>query len=153
MEETQSKPIQLTFRSVEQVVVEPDDQDRFVTTAQEAARACQQAQAGKDWSGEFNRFLSSVHEWCVGHQDRIESCYVDIGDGGLRVSVCVDADDFDFEFDDEITEFDIKLAEMFPNVLSEVTQIPRQVSLRVELPSSALCVYGDGERTSRAGGS
>jgi hypothetical protein len=51
MEETQSKPIQLTFRSVEQVVVEPDDQDRFVTTAQEAARACQQAQAGKDWSG------------------------------------------------------------------------------------------------------
>jgi hypothetical protein len=42
---------------VQQVVVEPGDQDRFVMTAREAARACQAAQDEKSFQDEFERFL------------------------------------------------------------------------------------------------
>lgn len=147
MAKTAAKPIHLTFRSVEQVVVEPDDNDRFVTTAAEAARACQQAQATKEFQDEFKAFLSHIHGWCTAHGKEVESGYVDIGDGGLRVNICMKSDDFDFDFDDLITELDIELAQQFPKCIAEVTQIPREVCRKLDVDAEfSLQVYGDAER-------
>jgi len=152
MAKTASRPIHLTFRSVEQVVVEPDDNDRFVTTAAEAARACQQAQATKEFQEKFKLFLGHIHEWCKSRGDNIESGYVDVGDGGLRVNICMKADDFDFEFDDQITELDIELAREFPECVAEVTQLPRHVCRQLDLDTEfSLQVYGDSGRTPEAG--
>jgi hypothetical protein len=152
MANTTTRPIHLTFKSVEQVVVEPDDNDRFVTTSAEAARACQQAQATKEFQDEFKKFLSYIHGWCIEQAKAIESGYVDIGDGGLRVNICMKSDDFDFEFDDKITELDIKLAQEFPSCIAEVTQIPKQVCGKLELDAEySLQVYGEAGRTPEAG--
>ena len=95
-----AKPIQLDFRSIEQVIVVPDDKDRFVTTQREAARACQIAEVGKDWAEEFEGFLSRIHHWCHDHKEIIDCGYVDIGDGGLRVSICTKGSDYEFAFED-----------------------------------------------------
>jgi hypothetical protein len=146
MTEDKTRPILLTYRSVEQVVVEPEDQDRFVTTVQDAARACKSAQAGSEWQTQFEQFLSRIHEWCKGFAV-VESSFVDVGDGGLRVSICTTNEDFDFDFEDEITELDIALAREFPNCLSEVTQIPRPVRARLDL-SGAIMTYGDARTAS-----
>jgi hypothetical protein len=150
MADEKTKPIYLTYRSIEQVVVEPEDQDRFVTTVQEAARACKSAQDGSQWRQQFEAFLAFIHEWCKQRQDRVESGFVDVGDGGLRVSICVTSENFDFDFEDEVTELDIVLAQKFPQCLSEVTQIPRQVAQLLDL-SDAIVAYGDTRPAPSAG--
>lgn len=149
MSEEKAKPIYLTYRSVEKVVVEPDDQDRFVTTVQDAARACKSAQVGTEWQAQFENFLARVHEWCEARKDRIDSSFVDVGDGGLRVNVCTSMADFDFDFEDEVTELDIELARDFPHCISEVSQIPRPVLARLDL-SDAIVTYGDSATASNA---
>jgi hypothetical protein len=152
MARTTAKPITLSFRSEVQVVVEPDDSDRFVTTAAEAARACQQAQAGQEFRAEFEHFLSFVHGWCITHKDKVDRAFVDIGDGGLRVNICMKSADFDFEFDDKVTDLDIELLERYPKCIAEVTQFPGSIGKQLEPDSEfAVIVYGDGSGTSESG--
>ena len=75
-------PIYLNFRSVQQVVVEGDKEDRFMMTMREAAYACRQAQDEKEFKEQFDQFLYSVHQWCEARADKIEAGYV----GGLLIT-------------------------------------------------------------------
>src|SRR5438876_9497394 len=122
---TRKTPIQLNFRSEQTVVVTPESEDRFVIAEREAARACQHLQEMSNWSKSFERFLSFIHQWSQEHASWVEATYVDVAEIGLRVEVCTNKEDYDFAIDDEVTEFDITLAEKFPMCPAEVTQIPK----------------------------
>jgi len=147
-----TKPIHLDFRSKETVVVVPDDEDRFVTTAGRAALACRQAAASKEWDAQWNNFLVFVHQWCEVQGEKVKSGYVSVGDTGLNVIICIASKDYDFSIEDAIVELDIALANQFPLCIADVMQIPDQRSLKTELSSEALLVYGDGERASKESG-
>ena len=144
-------PIRLDFQSETQVIVVPDDKDRFITTAGEAARACQQAENGIEWNRQWQEFLSYLNNWCRSHKDSISACYVSVGDSEINVLLCTSFESYNFDLEDVIAELDIDLATHFPVVSSEVIQIPNQPSLTSELPATeAVLVYGDGCRTSPA---
>lgn len=145
------KPIQLHFESANQVTVVPDDEDRFVTTESEAARACQQFQHSREWSRQWNDFLVHLNQWCEAHSDAIEAGYVTVGDSALNVLMCLRAADYDFTIEDEIADLDLELSEKFPLCIAEVIQIPNQPELRAGLQQEIIAVYGDGERSSKAG--
>ena len=142
------KPLKLDFESVEQVLVVPENEDRFITTEREAARACQVAEYGKEWSNQFKDFLSYIHHWCEEHSAIVEAGFVDVGDIGLRVEICINKDSYDFEFDDEITDLDVELGKRFPSCIAEATQIPKQDLLRdAYMSEHVMRVYGNSTST------
>lgn len=145
-----SKPIQLHFQSTNQVTVVPDDEDRFVTTESEAARACQQFEHSREWSRQWNDFLVHVNRWCEAHDDVIDAGYVTVGDSALNVLLCLRMPDYDFAIEDEIADLDLELSERFPLCIAEVIQIPNQPELRAGLQQEIIAVYGNGERPSKA---
>jgi hypothetical protein len=142
------KPIELHFESTEQVLVVPDDKDRFVTTMGEAARACQQAENSREWDQQWKDMLYHVHEWCKAHEDSVAEGYVCVGDSAINIIVCVRGEDYDFSFEDELSEFDLELAQKFPLCKTEVMQIPNQRDMKAGLSSRSMKVYGDGQRAS-----
>ncbi len=58
---TSAGPIHLNFQSVQQVVVHPEDENRFMMTAKEAARACELAQNAKELRDQFTQFILYLH--------------------------------------------------------------------------------------------
>ncbi|MBI1901024.1 MAG: hypothetical protein HYS13_07930 [Planctomycetia bacterium] len=127
-------------------MVEPDDEDRFVVTAREAALACKQALDSIEWSKQWNDFLVRVHAWCQDHSSAVKAGYVTVGDSALNVLVCVKATDYNFDLEDELAEFDLELSQQFPLCRADVMQIPNQSELKSGLPGeAALVVYGDGK--------
>jgi hypothetical protein len=144
------KPIVLTLRSIEKVLVEPDDRDRFVVTAAEAAQACKQFDDVKEWQGKFNALLDSLREWCEQQAEIVASAYVAVVDGCLIVVVGTKGEDYSFDFDDEITDLDLKLIEEYPWLIAEILHVPAQSLERHVSTEKAIQVYGDGTRTQSA---
>ena len=149
---TRRKLIQLDFRSEETVIVTSNDEDRFVTTSSEAALACRQVEDSREWRRQWNEFLAFLHQWCKKHHGFVESGCVSVGDSGLNVLVCTHNEDYDFSIEDDLVKLDLSLAKRFPLCCADVMQIPNQRSLRSELSSESLLVYGDGKRSSASGG-
>jgi hypothetical protein len=139
-------PIHLDFKSVQQVVVHPEDQDRFTMTAREAAQACQRAQNDKDFEEEFKRMLVRVREWAQAHEDAVVAAYVYTGDGQLNVLMATQGPGFRSDLSDDLTELDLSLVDEFPWLVAEVMQRPADaVAARGPL-ENAIQVYGDGSR-------
>ena len=137
-------PIHLNFRSIKQVVVEPEDENRFMMTAKEAARACEIAQNEKELREQFSQVLLSLKEWSEYRSSRVVATYVYPGDGFLNVLICTRGGDYDFDFDDEVTDLDIALTKQFGWLTAEVMQAPESARDGHTSLEKAICVYGDG---------
>ena len=111
-----AQPIRLDFKSVQQVVVTGPDGGRFVVTAKEAALACRSDLDEKAWQHEFEGFLALLNGWCASRHDRVKSAYVGISSEGLTVVIVTKGSDYLFDFDDEVTNLDIQLAKIHPQV-------------------------------------
>lgn len=152
METTKAEPIQLNFESKRQVVVSPDDKDRFVTTEGDAAKACKRAENDNEFKDQFLSFLSHLHDQCLELEEKVRACYVTVGDSSLNVLLCLHEEGYNFDFEDTVVELDVDFAKRFPLCVFEILQIPNQTTLTNELPGEALCVYGDGKRPQEASG-
>lgn len=119
-----AKPIRLDFTSVMQVVVTPENKDRFVTTSKEAAHACKVAEDSKAWGGEFDQFLMFVHEWCAQYAHEALKCFVGVSDEGLTVFVVTKGAEYNFGFDDAITALNLEIADKFPSISANAIQVP-----------------------------
>ena len=146
------EPLRLSFRDVRQVYVETADEDRFFTTAAEAARACQLAETSTDlateFKAEFERILAYVHDWCTKRSDKVLQAYVAPSHYGLEVYLVTPGNAYHFEFDDDVTGVDLELVRVFPRWRIHVMQIPDETHDVLESffsPSKALQVYGTRE--------
>lgn len=147
---THAGPIHLNFRSVQQVVVEPEDENRFMMTAKEAARACESAQNMKDVREQFTQLLVHLHSWCAAHE-AVHAGYAYPGDGYLNILVCTKGERYRFDFDDEITDLDMDLTRRFDWLRAEVLQIPESAKEGNVALEKAILVYGDGSSPCGAG--
>jgi len=131
-------------------VVEPEDENRFLLTAREAAGASAQTQNDKELLKEFNDLLIRVHAWCENHADSVVAAYVYGRNGLLNVVICTVGEHYRFDLDDAVTDLDLSLAQHYPSLASQVIQIPetaRKGNLSLE---KALIVYGDGSGTQQS---
>lgn len=152
MPATKKKPISLHFESAETVIVTSDDEDRFLTTAKEAARACRTAEDAKWWGETFKGFLAHLNHRCAEMGDTIRACYVNIGDDGLRVFMATTGEDYEPSIADKITEIDIDIATRFPECPADCVQVPSvpQDSLSsFFLVEDSLKIYGELRNTPR----
>lgn len=143
--ERAAKPIRLTFGSTERVEVIADDKHRFHTTVSEAAHACKVANDLSLWADEYKDFLAHLHRWCDSRSGIVNGCYVSWGEGGLHVFIVTENEQFDFDFQAEITALDAKLSEVFPDHPAEVVQVPLappDALMSFFSPEQSVQVYG-----------
>jgi len=106
---TAKRPIQLHYKGGE-VVVTPEDQDRFVIASQYAVSACQNQLAADRFVREFSgQFLKVLLEWCKRHQEQVQACYVPIPVSGscIKVFVVSNSSKFDFALSDLIADLEL----------------------------------------------
>lgn len=152
MPATKKKAISLSFKSTEVVVVTPDDEDRFMTTAREAAHACSAAEDQKEWQDTFEQFLAHLNACCATFGDAVKACYVSAGDDGLRVFMATPGEDYDLSIADRITEIDVDLAKKFPRCPADCVQVPSKPPGSLDSffsVENSLKVYGELRNASR----
>lgn len=141
-----NEPIRLDFRSTQQVLVVPDDEDRFVTTSREAALACKQHEQSKEWDQQYRAFLSRIRDWCEEHSTIVSRAYLSVARHGLRVFLVTRTRHYDFSKDALLTALDLGLAKEYPLCPATVLQIPvtdDPESITSFLsPQSSLQIYG-----------
>jgi hypothetical protein len=145
--ELRARPIRLHFTDVQtSVIVTPEDEDRFITTAAEAARACQHAQDALQWKHEFDQLLTQLYEWCRAHASDVSHAYMAFSPEGLHLFILTRGPGYRFDFDDAVSDLDIKLAERFPRCPTEFLQLPEVPIESLTSffdPGKALQLYGE----------
>jgi hypothetical protein len=118
------QPIMLRFGDPTQVEVLGEDQDRFYTTVSDAAYACKRADNLDRWFKQVKDFLSEINAWCQSQAAIVSACYVAWSDEHYNVIVVTHGDDYRFEFDDRITDLNLRLAGIYCDIPVDAIQIP-----------------------------
>lgn len=143
----QTDPIRLHFKDADVVVVvTPEDEDRFMTTAADAAYACKQAQDMLQWKREFDEFLRHIHTWCEKHETDLSHAYLAFSADGLNVFILTRGSEYRFDFDDTVTDLDAELARRYPRCPAELMLLPEtpvESLTSFFAPGRALQLYGD----------
>jgi hypothetical protein len=125
------------------VVVTPDDEDRFTLTAQNAVKACQDHYRSSEAIKQFkSEFLRPLMEWCEHNAARIHSCFVPVPVGYVQVFVIGASPKYDFELGTELAKLEVSLADAGWRV--NVLQIPYSDDEELKTyfdPEGALLVY------------
>lgn len=104
--------IQLDCSKKGKVVVTPQEQDRFVLTVQQATAACLGIMPILQYREQFvEGLMPKLIGWLEDHRKQIHKAFLTIRDGGLMLLVVRNKAEFDREFTDELTTFDMEVAQ------------------------------------------
>jgi hypothetical protein len=92
------------------IVVTPQDQDRFVIRVGRAIAILQQAAEAEKFRAQFNLLLRMLAEWLKEHQDEIAKAYLTDRDGALAFVVVRKSCEYDDDFEDVISALDFQIA-------------------------------------------
>lgn len=105
------EPIRLSARAEgQQVVVEPENQDKFVLSAQEAAIACQRHPEMKAFQEQFVELLNRLGLWLHRNPTDVDHAYVTIRDGALLFLIIRKTVPFNRGLEDQLTDLDLAIA-------------------------------------------
>lgn len=145
-------PLLLDWQDRRSVVVSPENQDRFVMTAQVAAAACQEAQDTKtkqrEWSEYFTNFLNAVRYWIDTSETRVRVSRVVVApsEGCLNVALLTKSAHYLFEIEDNLTDLEMQLFSKYPRCLLRVIQIPENEEVSRDAffsVANSIQVYGE----------
>ncbi len=128
---------------MQQVVVEKADEDRFMMTAKEAARACAIAQDEKELRDQFVQVILFLRDWCRQYAD-VSYCYGCPGDGHFNILICTKGEPYRHDLEDHVTELDVNLFKQFPWLRAELGQVPSSVADENVTLEKAIVIYGRG---------
>ena len=151
---TSTGPIQLHYDGG-QVVVTPEDKDRFVMASQHAVSACQNALAVDRLVEQFQKeFLRPLYTWCCDHKDGIRACYLPFPFLSVPIKVFVVAESakFSFVLSEAIADLELQFQEdRWP---CDILQISSGSIDEIQVffnPAQSLQVYGNGDSSSAPG--
>ena len=105
-------PIELKWQEGDrQVVIVPKDQPRFIATLNKAIQVCQtHISRFEEFQKQFDNLLLLLHGWANEREARINTVYLAVRDAGLLFVVVRNEVPYDSEFEDELTDLDLKIA-------------------------------------------
>lgn len=106
------KPLQLDYYADEgsQVIVTPQDEDRFLLSVQEAAEACRAGNKAILFKRQFGRLLKRLALWLGQYEEGVSRAFVTIRDAGLLFLVVQKTKAYDRDFENALTSLDIEIA-------------------------------------------
>ena len=141
-------PIQLHY-SGGQVIVTPEDEDRFVMGSAHAVSACKNDVAFRRFAASFREeFLGRLHGWCKENKHLVLACYVPIAlcSAGpcIKVFVVARSTSFDFGLSDRISNLETEFCgKDWP---ADILQVASGTSTELEAffdPSESIQVFAD----------
>ena len=149
---TNTDPVQLdvTREGDRQVVLTPEDEDRFVRSCQWVVETSKLGISREVWLRELHQLMAYVANWAEGHASRVKSCFAARRDDQLAIYVIPVANHFDFDLTEELTNLDFELAEKYQLVPCDVIQIPKGSASDLNEAVSGrqgIMIYGDDGRT------
>ncbi len=121
-------PIELRYIEKDRnVIVKPDDAERFTMTVEETIRACQLNKKVSEFNPIFNRLLQRLALWIKKHAEKIDDAYITVRDACLFFVVVQKMKTYDRQFEDVLTELDLSIARdtLFADIRLNVLAIPK----------------------------
>jgi len=141
-------PVQLHYDGG-QVVVTPEDNDRFVLAARQAVSACQGAVVVDRLVNQFKAdFLAKLHKWCMDHRASVQACYVPYPPScgcAIKIFIVARGNVLDFDLSDAIADLEVDLdwAGWPSDVLQIATGLPEELQVFFD-PEQSIQVCDDG---------
>lgn len=107
---SRSSIILLDAAKPSQVVVVPEDKDRFCLTVQQAIRACQATDNEYRFGQQFEALLQRLSAWLTERKERVSSAAVTIRQSDILFYVVQKAVERDNVLADELTSLDLEIA-------------------------------------------
>jgi hypothetical protein len=141
-ERVRSPIIRLT-QAAGNVVVEPEDEDRFVVSAQQAMKACQDSHRQELAVYAFKKeFLEPLIDWCRRHKNQVQACYIPIPKGFIQVFVIGSSPKYDFDLGKELSELELRFADAGWSVsFLQIPASPEEILLGYFKMEGAIEVY------------
>jgi hypothetical protein len=109
--QTYPEPVLLRyFRKDQKIVVEPEDEDRFVITMREAVAACGAYLEELKFREQFFVLLNQCGAWIDKHKKQIAHAYITIQDGGVLFLVIQKGKARDSSLSNDLSALDIEIA-------------------------------------------
>lgn len=151
---TKKRGVILLNYSAGHATVEPQDEDRFVISAEKAVDACLEGHRQDEFISQFKSdFIQPLRGWCEDHMSRVKGCYVPPPAGHIAVFVIGSSTRYDFDLGREISKLELTLVDRGWQV--NVLQIPMCEAEEMRSyfnPDGALVIYGEGDRASDESG-
>ena len=111
------------------VIVETDDEDRFLVSMRDAVRHIREGESGKVWREEFDAVLRHVHGWTTRQRWELEACYAVLKTGRVRVFVVPPGGRFSCELGLAISDLNHELVAVSRRVDSHVSQVTARMAV------------------------
>ncbi len=94
------------------IVFEPEDNDRFSLTVEEAIEACEvyDKEGRALFRKQFKELLNFLGNWSYGQREKIHKVSVTVRDKGLLFLVIANSKKYDADFDELLTKLDLHIA-------------------------------------------
>ena len=123
-DKSRAQIIRLSYTDSGRVLVTPDDEDRFVLTAQNAVKACQDQRRSEEAIKRFKSdLIVPLVDWCKRHVDRVHACYIPVPAGFVQVFIVGASSKYDFALGEQVAALELSLFDAGWRV--NVLQIPR----------------------------
>jgi hypothetical protein len=126
--ESYVSPIQLNWQEKNSVVtVIPGDEKLFYITIEKAIEACRAKNESVIFINQFMRLLNKLALWNKNHENDISNAFLTVRDANLLFLIVKKSVKFDSEFEDELTDLDIEIAQdkKFNKIKLSVLALPQ----------------------------
>ena len=107
----QKNVVQLRHNDQGMVTVVPQDEDRFSLNVHEAVQALRIADQLQKFQKQFRLLLRTLGEWLIERRQEWSDAFVTLRDGGLTFVVIRRVPRYDAQFEDELSDLDIKISD------------------------------------------
>ncbi len=126
---TQQRVTRLNWSQIDQrVVIEPQDEDRFVMTTEEVIEACKVYDKRKrgPFQVQFRNLLNHLGAWAFARRDKIAHTFLTLRESRLLFLIVTQGTAYDDDFESELTKLDLEIAhsEAFSEISLSVQSLP-----------------------------
>jgi len=139
-----SKSFRLRFRSEEKIVVESDDEHLFKLAEKAVASTFRFSDGTRNVNEEFHEFLNAVHQWSKDQSDQLEETCLAVRGGHIELLFVTKMDDYDWEFNQKMIDFDTEQVVRYDWLRTQVMQIPRPDKSCLTSFNNLAIVYANG---------
>jgi hypothetical protein len=111
MSTTTTEPIRLRYREKDsQVMIEPEDEDRFSLFVEQAIKACRMFQDIQLFNEQLDHLKARLGKWVHDRAGKIHKAFLTIADNQFLFLVVLKEAEYDDEFEEELAELDLDIA-------------------------------------------
>jgi hypothetical protein len=105
------EPVRLLYRERDRrTIIEPNDEDRFTLSVNEAIQACRIYGQWAEFHKQYDLLLTHLGQWLHVRKSQVDKAFLTVRDAGLLLLIVTKAATYDSQFESELVDLDIEVA-------------------------------------------